>query len=97
MQVTERMQALGDHAKSSRQPPLKERKSTKADASAAKQDVIDESILGNGAAHDSAAAVFVDDVTPQIVVHEGGNGGAIAEIMSDEDGRRDRGVTCRSG
>ena len=39
MQVTERMQALGDHAKSSRQPPLKERKSAKADESAAKQDV----------------------------------------------------------
>ena len=39
MQVTERMQALGDHAKSSRQPPLKERKSAKADASAAKPDL----------------------------------------------------------
>ena len=38
MLVTERMQALGGHAKSSRQPPLKERKSAKADESAAKQD-----------------------------------------------------------
>ena len=72
MQVTERMQALGDHAKSSRQPPLKERKSAKADASAAKQDAIDETILENGAAHDSAVAVIVDDVTPQIVARENG-------------------------
>ena len=38
MSVMERMQALGDHAKSSRQPPLRERKSAKADESAAKQD-----------------------------------------------------------
>ena len=84
MQVTERMQALGDHAKSSRQPPLKERKSAKADASAAKQDVIDETILENGATHDSAVAVVVDEVTPQTVVHENGNG-AVAEITSNED------------
>ena len=84
MQVTERMQALGDHAKSSRQPPLKERKSAKADASAAKQDVIDESILENGAAHDSAVAMLVDGVTPQIVVPESGDG-AITEIQSNED------------
>ena len=78
------MQALGGHAKSSRQPPLKERKSAKADESAAKQDVIDETILENGATHDSAAAVIVDDVTPQTVVHENGNG-AVAEITSDEE------------
>ena len=46
MLVTERMQALGDHAKSSRQPPLKERKHAKADESAAKPDAIDESYFG---------------------------------------------------
>ena len=56
MQVTERMQALGDHAKSSRQPPLRERKRAKADESAAKLDPIDETILESGAAHDSAVA-----------------------------------------
>ena len=87
MQVTERMQALGDHAKSSRQPPLKERKSAKTDASAAKPDPINESILENGGTHESAAAVLADDVTPQIVVHKSGNG-AVAEITS----RRRRGV-----
>src|SRR5262245_59387671 len=84
MLVTERMQALGDHAKSSRQPPLKERKSAKADKSAAKHDVIDEEILENGAAHDSAAAVIVDDAAPQSVVHENGNGAA-AEITPEEE------------
>ena len=82
MLVTERMQALGGHAKSSRQPPLKERKSAKADESAAKQDAIDETILENGATHDSAVAVIVDDVTPS--VHENGNG-AVAEITPDEE------------
>ena len=84
MQVTERMQALGDHAKSSRQPPLKERKSAKTDASAAKPDPINESILENGGTNKSAAAVLADDVTPQIVVHKSGNG-AVAEIASNGD------------
>lgn len=79
MLVTERMQALGGHAKSSRQPPLKERKRAKADESAAKPDPIDESILENGAKRDSAVAVFVDEVTPQIVTHESGNDGTVAE------------------
>ncbi len=84
MQVTERMRALGDHAKSSRQPPLKERKSAKADESAAKPDVIDETILESGATHESVAAVIVDEVTQQVVVHENGNG-AVAEITPDEE------------
>ena len=84
MLVRERMKALGDHAKSSRQPPVKERKYAKADESAAKPDVIDEEILENGAAHDSAAAVIVDDATPQTAVHENGNG-AVAEITPDEE------------
>ena len=85
MLVTERMQALGGHAKSSRQPPLKERKSAKADGSAAKQDAIDESILDNGAKHDSAVAALVDEVTPQIGVHENGDAGAVAEVTPDEE------------
>ena len=82
MQVTERMQALGDHAKSSRQPPLKDRKSAKTDASAAKQNVIDETILESSVARDSAVAVIVDDVTPQIVVRENGDG-VVPKIASD--------------
>ncbi|HSL70782.1 MAG TPA: hypothetical protein VK864_11110, partial [Longimicrobiales bacterium] len=62
------MKALGDHAKSSRQPPVKERKYAKADESAAKPDAIDETILESDATHDSAAAVLVDDETLQTVV-----------------------------
>jgi hypothetical protein len=84
MLVTERMRSLGDHAKSSRQVPLKERKSAKADESAAKPDPIDETILENGAAHDSAVAVTVDDAAPQTVVQENGNG-AVSEIAPDEE------------
>jgi hypothetical protein len=78
------MQALGGHAKSSRQPPLKERKSAKADESAAAQVAIDEDILETGATHDSAAAVIVDNAAPQTAVHENGNG-AVAEITPDEE------------
>lgn len=84
MLVTERMQALGDHAKSSRQPPLKERKSAKADESAAERDVNGETVLETGATHESVAAVIVDDAASQIVAHENGNG-AIAEITPDEE------------
>ncbi len=84
MQVTERMRALGGHAKSSRQPPLKERKSAKADESAAERDVNGETVLETGATHESVAAVIVDDAASQIVAHENGNG-AIAEITPDEE------------
>ena len=84
MLVTERMQALGGHAKSSRQPPLKERKSAKADESVAAQVAIDEAILENGGSHESAAAVIVDDAASRTVVHENGNG-AVAEITPDEE------------
>ena len=84
MLVTERMQALGDHARSSRQPPLKERKRAKADESAAKTVDLDEDIFDNGAAPDSAAAVTVDDAATQTVVHENGSG-AVAEIVPEEE------------
>jgi hypothetical protein len=85
MLVRERMKALGDHAKSSRQPPAKERKYANAAESAAKQDTIDETILENSTTHDSAVAVVVDDVTPQIAVHANGNDGAVVEITPSED------------
>lgn len=73
MLVTERMRSLGDHAKSSRQPPVKERKRAKADASAAKTVDIDEDIFDDGTAQESAAAVIVDNAASQIVVDENGN------------------------
>jgi hypothetical protein len=84
MLVTERMQALGGHARSSRQPPLKERRPPNAIESAAEQDVIDETILENGAAHESGAAMIVDDPAAQTIVHENGNG-AVAEITPEEE------------
>ena len=89
MLVKERMKALGDHAKSSRQPPVKERKYAKADESAAKTIDIDEDIFDNGPAHDGAAAVLVEDVTPQTVVQENGNGASDSatrvETVQDDD------------
>jgi hypothetical protein len=66
MLVTERMRSLGEHAKSSRQPPLKERKQAKADGKPAKQDAVDETLLEKGGAHESTAAAFVDDLAPEI-------------------------------
>jgi hypothetical protein len=84
MLVTERMQALGDHARSSRQPPLKERRPPNAIDSAAEQDVVDETVLENGAAQESVAARIVDDAPAETVVHENGNG-AVAEITPDEE------------
>jgi hypothetical protein len=82
MLVTERMRSLGEHAKSSRQPPLKERKRAKADESAAKTVDINEGIFENTAAHESATAVIVDDAAPQTVTHENG---AKAEITPEEE------------
>ena len=83
MLVTERMQVLGNHAKSSRQPPVKERKYAKRDESAPEQDAIDETMLENDVT-DGAAVVIVDDAATQTVVHENGNG-AVAEITPDEE------------
>ena len=68
MSVMERMRSLGDHAKSSRQPPLKERKRAKADESATQTVGIDEDIFDDSATRDNAAVALVDDMTPQIVV-----------------------------
>src|SRR5262245_18332882 len=68
MLVSERMQALGDHAKSSRQPPLKERKQAKADAKPAKQNAVDETDLEKDSARETTAAAFVDDLAPEIFV-----------------------------
>ena len=56
----------------------------KQDESAAKPDPIGETILETGTTRDSAAAVIVDEVTPQTAVHENGNG-AVAEITPDEE------------
>jgi hypothetical protein len=85
MLVTERMQALGDHAKGSRQPPVKERKYAKANERAVEPDAIDETLLDNGGTHESVAAVIVEDVPADIVVQENGNGGTVAEVTIGAD------------
>jgi len=86
MLVTERMRSLGDQAKSSRQPPVKERKYAKAvDESAAQTVGIDEDIFDNGATHESTAAALVENVTPQIVVPEGGDDATIQAAAVQED------------
>ena len=68
MLVTERMRSLGEHAKSSRQPPLKERRQPKADAKPAKQNAVDETHSEKVGVHETTAAVFVDDLAPEIFV-----------------------------
>ena len=84
MLVTERMHALGDHARSSRQPPLKERRPPNAIESAAEHDVVDETVLENETAPESVAAPIVDDAPSEIAAHENSND-AVAEITPDEE------------
>ncbi|MGE5159275.1 MAG: hypothetical protein ACM3OF_14155 [Gemmatimonas sp.] len=90
MLVRERMQALGDHAKSSRQPPLKERKYAQADESAADGDIIVRDELET--AHESEAAtvadvsVQADEFSAQIIPHENGDDGAAAQEVAQDAG-----------
>ena len=88
MLVTERMRSLGEHAKSSRQPPLKERKLAKADAKPATQNAVDETELEKGA-HESAAAAFVDDLAPEIFAEPqptaADDRGTSAEAVQEDD------------
>jgi hypothetical protein len=81
MLVTERMQALGDHARSSRQPPLKERTPAKALQSAVEQDIIDDDILENGATHGSAAA---QDVIDEKILQNGAAHDSAAAVVVDD-------------
>ena len=56
MSVKDRMQALGGHARSSRQPPLRERRVAGADKSVAADDIIDRNVPANLTARDSTGA-----------------------------------------
>ena len=47
MSVKDRMQALGGHARSSRQPPLRERRVAGPDKSVAADDIIDRNVPAN--------------------------------------------------
>lgn len=89
MLVRQRMQALGDHAKSSRQPPLKERKYAQADESAAEDDVTDQNASANGIAPESAAteSIVHDDPAQAVMLHENGDDSAAAEIALKEEAK----------
>jgi hypothetical protein len=67
---------------------LKERRPPNAIEDAAEEDVVDETVLESGAAHDTVAAPIVDDAPPETpsetIVHENANG-AVAEITPDEE------------
>ena len=86
MSVKERMQALGDHAKSSRQPPLRERRVAGADKSVAADDIIDRNVPANLTARDSTGAPPVPhDPSQTVMLRENGADSAVAEIVLKED------------
>lgn len=85
MLVTERMQALGDHAKSSRQPPVKERRHAKTDKSAATDEVIVEDVLAGDAVHGAAAPVVDTGPTQAAMLDENAAGIAAIQTVLEED------------
>jgi hypothetical protein len=86
MLVTERMQALGDHAKSSQQPPLRERRPASNDASLHKQMAISESASDGGAAQPHIARGNDDSVTKRAIIHEWENWSALHSDELDDPG-----------
>ena len=77
MLVTERMQALGDHAKSSQQPPLRERRPASKDAGMPKQVAIDESVSEVVAAQLPIARKDDESATKRAIIHEWENWSAL--------------------
>lgn len=69
MSVTERMQALGDHAKSSRQPPLRPRQPASGDVTAA-DTFIHDSALTPPALDDDAVKALLHDTIEDRVAEE---------------------------
>ncbi len=81
MLVTERMQALGDHAKSSHQPPLRERRAAPNDVSVPRRATINESASDDDAAQPHIARTDDEDATKRAIIHEWENWSA---LHSDE-------------
>jgi len=76
MLVPQRMQALGDHAKGSRQPPLRPRQATNGDAiTTAKQAIMRES---------APKPPVVDDAAVKAVLNETGNDSAAEPAIIHE-------------
>jgi hypothetical protein len=76
MSITDRMQALGDHAKLSRQPPLRPRKLSSSDGSTAMPTVV-QSIPKSSVAGEAPQAIFAETIdtstTTQAAIHDNGN------------------------
>ena len=82
MSVKDRMQALGGHARSSRQPPLRERRVAGADKSVAADDIIDRNVPANLIARDSTGAPLVaHDPSQTMMLREHGADSTAAEIV----------------
>jgi hypothetical protein len=86
MLVTERMQALGDHAKSSQQPPLRERRAASKDAGMPKQVAIDESVSEVVAAQLPIARKDDESATKRAIIHEWENWSALHSDELDDPG-----------
>ena len=81
MLVTERMQALGDHAESSHQPPLRERRPPSHDVSAPRHGSLNESAPDCDAAELHIARTDDDGAAKRAIIHEWENWSA---LHSDE-------------
>ena len=82
MSVKERMRALGGHARSSRQPPLRERRVASADKSVAADDIIERNVPANLIARDSTGAPPVaHDPSQTMMLREHGADSAVAKIV----------------
>ena len=82
MSVKDRMQALGGHARSSRQPPLRERRVAGADKSVAADDIIDRNVPANLTARDSTGAPpAAHDPSQTMMLRENDADSAVAEIV----------------
>lgn len=86
MSVKDRMQALGGHARSSRQPPLRERRVAGADKSVAADDIIDRNVPANLTARDSTGAPPVPhDPSQAVMLRENSADSAVAEFVLKKD------------
>ena len=80
MSVKDRMQALGGHARSSRQPPLRERRVAGADKSVAADEIIERNVPANLIARDSTGAPpAAHDPSQTMVLRENDAVSAVAE------------------
>jgi hypothetical protein len=86
MLVTERMQALGDHAKSSHQPPLRERRTPPHDVGVPRHASIDESASDGDVSERYIARTDDEGAAKQAIIHEWENWSALhSDELDDPD------------